>query len=271
MPDGGSRTQGGSLARLYELMRRVHSSPDTAQVLDEIARGVTEGLGYGIAAISRLEGDELVTTTFAGPERERPFVIGRRRPVRLILEEFVVGDEWGILRYVPRGRVSEEALEGMWIPDYEPLNLPDAWHPEDALYAPLYAATGELLGIMAVDLPPGGRIPDRQQRELLEMFVIQAGLALSNAQHRGRMAERVTVGEMLKQVALAGNLGDLDMVIQQAARGDPRAGRRPDVPALLPRESRRRRGARCRTSGSQPADLRHPGAARRHDPVAGDR
>ncbi|WP_110183244.1 ATP-binding protein [Nocardioides solisilvae] len=214
----GTRSHDSSLARLYELMRRVHSSADTAQVLDEIARGVTEGLGYGIAAISRLEGEELVTTTFAGPEHERPFIIGRRRPVRLILEEFVVGDEWGILRYVPRGRVSEEALEGMWIPDYEPQDVPDAWHPEDALYAPLYSATGELLGIMAVDLPPEGRIPDRQQRELLEMFVIQAGLALSNAQHRGRMAERLALGEMLKQVALAGNLGDLDMVVQQAAR-----------------------------------------------------
>ena len=149
------------LGLLYDLMRRVNSSTDTAEVLEEIAAGVTEGLGYGVAAISRLEGDTLVVTAFAGPEDHRQHVLGRRRPVRLILDEFDQADEWGIIRYVPHGRVSAEFLEGMWIPDYDPLDVPDAWHPEDALYGPLYAPTGELLGIMAVDLPPEGRIPNQ--------------------------------------------------------------------------------------------------------------
>ena len=57
----------GAMHRLSELMRRVNSSTDTADVLEEIAHGVVEVLGYGVAAIARLEGDSLVMTHVAGP------------------------------------------------------------------------------------------------------------------------------------------------------------------------------------------------------------
>jgi diguanylate cyclase (GGDEF)-like protein/PAS domain S-box-containing protein len=55
------------------------------------------------------------------------------------------------------------------------------WHPEDALFAPLYAASGELVGVLSVDLPRDGRRPGALQRELLEMFAAQAGIAIDNA------------------------------------------------------------------------------------------
>ena len=67
--------------RLYELMRRVNSSTDLSEVLDEIASGVVEVLGYGIAAIARLEGETFVMTTVAGPVEVQEQIIGRRTPV----------------------------------------------------------------------------------------------------------------------------------------------------------------------------------------------
>ncbi|CAA9390267.1 MAG: hypothetical protein AVDCRST_MAG06-1525 [uncultured Nocardioides sp.] len=48
-------------------------------------------------------------------------------------------------------------------PDIEPSEEPGAWHPEDMLMAPLYSATGEFLGTMGFDPPPGGRIPAPQR------------------------------------------------------------------------------------------------------------
>ena len=45
----------GALSRLAELMRRVNSSTDTEVILEEIAHGVVDVLGYGVAAIARLE------------------------------------------------------------------------------------------------------------------------------------------------------------------------------------------------------------------------
>jgi signal transduction histidine kinase len=203
--------------KLYELMRRVNSSSDPAEVLEEIARGVVEVLGFGIAAISRLEGDTLVMTTVAGPEDVRAQIIGRRTPVSVILNEFAQADEWGILRYVPHGRLPDEIMGAAWIPDIEPSDDVGDWHPLDALYAPLYSATGELLGNMSVDLPPEGRIPGRRDRELLEMFVVQAGLAMSHAQQRERLAERVRLGETLQRVTAAGRLLGLDLTLHEAA------------------------------------------------------
>ena len=58
---------------------------------------------------------------------------------------------------------------------------------------------------MAVDLPPDGRVPDEADRELLEMFAVQAGVALSNARERERLTDRVRLDRMLTAVAGAGD------------------------------------------------------------------
>jgi signal transduction histidine kinase len=206
------------IRRLYELMLRVNSSTDLSEVLDEIARGVVEVLGYGIAAIARLEGETFVMTTVAGPEEVREQIIGRRTPVASILNEFAQADEWGVLRFVPHDRMPDALEESAWVPDFEPGKAPDSWHPLDALYAPLYSATGQLLGNMSVDLPPGNRIPNREERELLEMFVVQAGLAMYNAQQRERLGDQVRMGDMLRAVSSAGQLAELDSSLREAAQ-----------------------------------------------------
>ena len=202
--------------RLFEITRRVSGSTDLAGVLEEIAQGVVEGLGYGVAAISRLEGDILVVTAVGGPEELREQLVGRRTPARLILEEFRMADHWGILRFLPHERLPSETAESLWVPELEISDDPDAWHPLDTLYAPLYSSNGELLGNMSVDLPPGNKVPDQQGRELLEMFVVQAGLALEHAQRREQLSRQVRLGEALKTLAFAVHR-DLDSGLRDAA------------------------------------------------------
>ena len=228
-------------------MLRVNSSTDLSEVLDEIARGVVEVLGYGIAAIARLEGETFVMTTVAGPEEVREQIIGRRTPVASIFNEFAQADEWGVLRFVPHDRMPDALEESAWVPDFEPGSGPDSWHPLDALYAPLYSATGQLLGNMSVDLPPGNRIPNREERELLEMFVVQAGLAMYNAQQRERLGDQVRMGEMLRAVSSAGQLAELDLSLREAAQaiakglGPSTCGSGASPPATSARSSSRRR------------------------------
>jgi len=194
----------GALSRLAELMRRVNSSTDTEVILEEIAHGVVDVLGYGVAAIARLEGDTLVMTNVAGPPDVVAQILHRRTPAEQILDEFREADKWGILRFIPAGRMSQERLQAAWVPEFEPSEDPDAWHPEHALYAPLYSAAGELLGNMAVDLPHDARVPSGADRELLEMFAVQAGVALSNARERDRLTDRLRLDQMLTTVAGAG-------------------------------------------------------------------
>ncbi|HEX6151851.1 sensor histidine kinase [Nocardioides sp.] len=204
--------------RLYEVTRRVSSSADLAEVLHEIAQGVVEGLGYGVAAISRLEGDTLVMAAVAGDDVDLDDLIGRRTPAENVLgREFSIADHWGILRFVPHDRLPPDQIESLWVPDLEVSDDPNAWHPLDALYAPLYSSTGELLGNMAVDLPPENKIPNQEQRELLEMFVVQAGLALENAQRRDMLSRQVRLGEALKQLALLAGRVELQDALRDAA------------------------------------------------------
>ncbi|WP_432479245.1 GAF domain-containing sensor histidine kinase [Nocardioides sp. GXQ0305] len=204
--------------RLFEVTRRVSGSTDLAEVLEEIATGVVEGLGYGVAAISRLEGEILVVTATGGPEELREQLVGRRTPASVILEEFKMADHWGILRFLPHERLSSETAESLWVPEMEVReDDPEAWHPLDTLYAPLYSSAGVLLGNMSVDLPPDNRIPDQQGRELLEMFVVQAGLALEHAQRREQLSRQVRLGEALKTLAFAVHR-DFDGGLRDAAR-----------------------------------------------------
>ncbi|HET7431668.1 MAG TPA: ATP-binding protein [Nocardioides sp.] len=206
-----------AVRRLYDVTRRVNSSADLAEVLQEIANGVVEGLGYGVAAISRLEGDTLVTQACGGPDEVRQQIVGRRTPAdRVLNREFSMADHWGILRYVPHDRMPPEQIQALWIPDIEPGGRPDDWHPLDALYAPLYSSSGELLGNLSVDLPPGNKIPQGQARELLEMFAVQAGLALDHAQRRERLSRQVRIGEALRHLATLNVRTELEATLGQA-------------------------------------------------------
>ncbi len=200
--------------RLYEVMARVNGSADLSEVLDVVAQGVVEVLGYGIAAISRLEGDVLVMTTVCGgTDEDRAQILGRRTPMSRVNDEYRNADRWGILRFVPHERALLDEYE-IWVPDVEISEDPDTWHPMNTLYAPLYSPTGELLGNMAVDLPPNNRVPDQAQREVLEMYVVQAGIAMFNAQQRERLAEQVRLGEATRAiVASAGRVLDLDRIL----------------------------------------------------------
>lgn len=215
-PDVSAVTTDG-VRRLYEIVRRVNSPHELSEVLHEVANGVVEGLGYGIAAISVLDGDTLVMTAVAGPEEVRQAILGRRTPMEAVFEEFAQADEWGILRFVPHDRIDPETTSYAWRPDYEPVDDPDAWHPMDALYAPLLSAEGRVLGNMSVDLPPGGRIPSEAERELLEMFVVQAGLAIAHAQQREQLAVRLRLGEVVQAVSALGAALDLREVLAAAA------------------------------------------------------
>jgi diguanylate cyclase (GGDEF)-like protein len=66
------------------------------------------------------------------------------------------------------------------------LDVEDAWHPEDALYAPLTASDGSRLGTLSVDLPADGRRPSSSTCRALEAFAVSAALAIEHAELRVR-------------------------------------------------------------------------------------
>jgi signal transduction histidine kinase len=77
---------------------------------------------------------------------------------------------------------------------------PEAWHPLDALYVPLPGPTGGLIGVLSVDEPADGRRPDVLSRQMLELFAVQAGLAIHHAQERERLREGVRLADVRRSV-----------------------------------------------------------------------
>ncbi|ANH37668.1 Sensor protein DivL [Nocardioides dokdonensis FR1436] len=188
------RTSGGPevprevvmLRELHALLTSISSAGTLSELLQLVAQGVVDVLGFQIAAVNYLDDDGfLEVLAVAGDEEAARTMSGRRVRVEEFLEEFEIADQWGQLRFVPHDRLPDDVVS-TWVPRVEALTGPDAWHPMDALHAPLHGPNGELVGVLGVDLPIDGRRPDELARQVLEMYAVQAGLAI----HRARALQR---------------------------------------------------------------------------------
>jgi diguanylate cyclase (GGDEF)-like protein/PAS domain S-box-containing protein len=192
-----------ALRRLYELIGRLNGGRSLPDVLQSVVDGVVEALGFSVAVVNLVHADgSFEVFAVAGSDDARKELLGARNASGAFDAEFAVAEHWGGLRFVPHDRVPDDAITG-WIPpaDAGPtVEGADAWHPWDALFAPLTAPSGELVGMLSVDLPHDGRRPGAMQRELLEMFATQAGIAIDNA----RLTEHLRASEASFRLAFDG-------------------------------------------------------------------
>jgi diguanylate cyclase (GGDEF)-like protein len=118
----------------------------------------------------------------AGPAEMRGELLGRRQAASSWKDALASSEPRGRLRFLD-GRQEEEEPSHLYffVPDIAPNEDPNSWHPLDALFAPLFGADGALLGVLSVDLPHDGMRPDESDCGLLEVFAIQAALAIDHA------------------------------------------------------------------------------------------
>jgi diguanylate cyclase (GGDEF)-like protein/PAS domain S-box-containing protein len=180
-----------ALRNLQRLIGRLNAGADLAATLRAVVDGVVEGLGFGVAVVSLVHDDRTVeVVTVAGPQEVGDTLLGRRTPLDAWEKAFERSHVWGALRFEPHEMADEDDIPS-WVPDIPVSEDAEAWHPLDALFAPLYSISGDLVGILSVDLPEDGRRPGELQREMLEMYATQAGIAIDNA----RLAERLKASE----------------------------------------------------------------------------
>jgi signal transduction histidine kinase len=168
--------------------------------LQLIAEGVTELVGFGVAVVSIVRNDQLEVVAVAGDEKARSEIHGTRTPIHTLQAELDKADSWGLMQFVPHERLNDEVLATGWVPDIQPLDVPDAWHPLDLLIAPLHGSDGELLGTMAIDLPIDGRRPGPEKRRMLEKYAAQAGRAVVTAVERERLAEQMRLATAARTI-----------------------------------------------------------------------
>lgn len=172
-----------ALRALQTVTQRVHASLDLAETLDAVARGVLEATCFGLVVINlRLPTGEYEAVTVEGDDTARAQLLGLVEPAEQWAHLLDRGEPWGRLRFIDHTHPDVDGdMQFSWVPAYTPSLDPDAWHPLDALFAPLISPSGTLLGALSVDHPAGGRRPTRAQCEVLELFADHAALAIEHA------------------------------------------------------------------------------------------
>ena len=162
---------------------QVELRAELAQTLALVADTIVESLGFDVAVINICHDEEtMLVAAVCGPQEVKDALLRRRQGRAGWATLMTISEPWGPLRFID-GRNSHEDPDDLmaWVPNIEVSDDPDAWHPEDSLFAPLSAADGTLLGMLSVDVPRDGRRPDAATRRGLEAFAVAAALALEHA------------------------------------------------------------------------------------------
>jgi signal transduction histidine kinase len=212
-------------------------TPDTrGRVPDElfrgalqlVAEGVIEIVGFQLATISVVRQapdgtQELEVVADAGDDATGEVILGRRTPLASLLDEIESAEVWGQFRFLPHEQLTQKDVEnayGWIVPDIEPIDAPDAWHPLDLLVALLHDDQGVLRGTLAIDLPHNGRRPGPEQRRLLEKFAVQAERTVVTTLEREELSEQVRLAETARRIVRGASAQhDLSQVLGECQAG----------------------------------------------------
>jgi diguanylate cyclase (GGDEF)-like protein/PAS domain S-box-containing protein len=209
-----------TLRLLNRVVADLNATRDLKDTLQAVVDGVVSGLGFGVAAVNLVRSDaDLEVAAVAGNDELRKAMagqIGSREGWDRIL---AAAEPWGPLRFLGhRTGLSDVGDVPSWIPDLPIGDDPEAWHPRDALLAPLHTPEGELVGVLSVDLPVDGLRPAPWRREVLGMFAAQAAIAVDNARLRSEMLRAVARLER-EQLALRASEESFRQAFEYAPSG----------------------------------------------------
>ncbi len=247
------------------------SDSSARAVLQLMVESVAELVGFEVAALSVVLGEELVTLAYTGPEEHRAYM---EEPDPVSIIEPVLARAVGLgprLRFIEATPVDE--LEGHWVQfEPAPCDHPDAWRADEEVFAVLSDDDGAVVGILSVDLPVSGRKPDARQLSLLERYAAQAERAVLTLFERQALLEQVAHAESARRLireASRPTLGSLEDVLrhthgQLVASFDARASWlhvfQPDGPGTS--------DGRTRTGERLAGGPRRRGRGHRHGPGA---
>ena len=206
------------LRGLLEVTRLVRTGEELPELLAAIARTVSDSLAFRTVVINlyRREWDDFVVSTVYGSDAAREALLGQVRQVAdwepLLDQRFLQRGAY----LVPYGEFDWDAHEGMaFTPDLPVTDDPNAWHPYDALFAPMRGADGRLLGILSVDEPISGRKPSGDEIDVLVAVSEHAAAAVEAAQDATRAkANRDALEHLLAVTARLNETADSNELLQ---------------------------------------------------------
>jgi GAF domain-containing protein len=218
------RQRAEQLGHLFEIGQMLRTDRSLEEVLTEVAFAVQETAGFEVALISVREGDAQKRVAAAGvPIAE--FERMKRSPQpwadleKVFQKEFLVSNSY----YIPYEYTEvTQHLDTLQLEEGSLEREPDQWHPADMLLVPLRGSGDTILGILSVDQPRDGQVPDRSIIEVLEIFGAQAAFAIENTRLVGVLRQRVDELTLFNEVgrSISARLdleGVMDTVVEAAS------------------------------------------------------
>ncbi|MFC5722555.1 diguanylate cyclase CdgB [Streptomyces gamaensis] len=210
-----------TLKGLHQVIADLNTARSLADTLQTVADGIVAGLGYELSAVNLVRPDgDLVVAAVAGSAGAEALMAGRVGSRVSWERRLAMAEQWGTLRFIPytEGWVLDNDDVPQWSSGGAAPVGEDEWHPMDRLFAPMYTASGDLLGVISVDKPRNGRRPGAWGREALQMYAFQASIAISNARLRANM-QRALVRLEREQQALRASEESFRQAFEYAPSG----------------------------------------------------
>jgi signal transduction histidine kinase len=197
------------------------SDSSARAVLQLMVESVAEMVGFEVATLSVVLDDQLITMAYTGPEEFREY-LEQPDPVSVLDPVLAQAEQWGRWYFLAEEAWDGPEPEGHWVFfDHDHVDLPDAWHPHDALIAVLTDDEGRMVGAMSVDRPVTRRRPDARQRSLLERYAAQAERAVITAFEREELVRQVAHAESARKLIRSAAIpaqASLDAVLELVHR-----------------------------------------------------
>jgi diguanylate cyclase (GGDEF)-like protein len=190
---------------LLDVARLVGSDRSLDSVLSEIARTISEALGFqGVAFnLYRPAWDDFIVSTVHGSEAMCEELLGETYEWSVWCLPLEERFERRGAYFIPEGTVdwSDPQLGARYVPDHPTAAIDGAWVPGDELFVPCRHSDGHLLGIVSVGEPISAMRPSDDQLDLLVAIVSLTARALQGAQEAVEAARHRTALEQLLQIS----------------------------------------------------------------------
>lgn len=217
----GLEAKTAQLSRLLAISASFAANMPIDAMLNTIAAAIVETLGFGSAHVRARDedGTTLVGIGFYGYDEQQEARLRTPTPIafydRLLDPRFQLGG----VQYIPHNIDRRATFGGDWSVVRRPTPIvwqPGQWHPEDALIVPLRGRDERLLGVIYVDEPLDGQVPDPDKAAILELFGRQAALAIENAELYDQIQRDLRRQKALREVIehVSAEL-DLDRLLEQ--------------------------------------------------------